>query len=313
MPARNLDHLLTAAPTAEACASVQDWWPRQVALCAAGGDSMDHAIGGGFAADRFAWAFCSGYQAALRALSPALPAAALASLCVTESGGNQPRFIQTTLAPDPHHPRKLLLNGHKRWTTLGGASSLMLVAARVASAGSERAVLKIVQVAHGTPGVSFRTMSNISFVPEVAHAEVRFEGVSVAASDVLEGDGYARYVKPFRTLEDLHVHAAILAYLLREARRLAWPHAWIERCLALLYALRTIAERDASAAATHVALAGALSMGAELVTAADAHWQGTAEAAKERWERDKGLLAVAAAAREKRSQRAWERLTMPSV
>ena len=306
----DIEFLLHAAPAAAECASVDLWWPRQVALFARHPHPIASAIAGGYAADRVAWAFCAGYQAALRALVPQLPADTLASLCVTEAGGNHPRAIRTTLLPHPDLPGKFILDGHKRWTTLGPDSALLLVAARVAGAAdAARVRLKLAIVHQGAAGVSLRTMSELHFIPEVAHAEVRFERVLVAEQDLLDGDGYARYVKPFRTIEDLHVHAAILAYLLREARRLAWPRAWIERALAALYALSALAREDASSPATHIALAGALATGAALLREAEPCWDAAGDdVASLRWKRDRGLLSVAGPAREKRIERAWERI-----
>jgi hypothetical protein len=246
----DLAFLLTDPATAAECRSVAAWRPGQVAICARRPSPIVAAIAGGFAADRLAWAFCSGYQAALRALVPDLPPDALASLCVTEAAGNHPRAIETTLLPDPDHPGQFVLDGHKRWTSLGPDSSLLLVAARAAAATpGERIALKLARVRSTAPGVALRAMSDIGFIPEVAHAEVSFARVAIAERDVLEGDGYARYVKPFRTIEDLHVHAAVLAYLLREARRLQWPRAWIAATLANLHALCAIAQQDAASPA----------------------------------------------------------------
>jgi acyl-CoA dehydrogenase len=305
-----LEFLLHAAPTAAECASVDAWWPRQVALCARHASPIEAAIAGGFAADRLAWAFCSGYQAALRALVPQLPADMLAALCVTEAAGNHPRAVQTALLPHPDLPGTFVLDGCKRWTTLGPDSALLLVAARSAGpADAARIPLSLVLVRQGAPGVSLRAMSEIRFIPEVAHAEVRFEHVLIAKQDLLEGDGYSRYVKPFRTIEDLHVHAAVLAYLLREARRLEWPRAWVERAFAALHAIGAIARLDASSPATHIALAGALEIGAALVGEADACWEAAgSDPAGERWTRDRALLSVASSARGKRLERAWERI-----
>ena len=305
------DFLLHAAPTAAVCASVAVWWPRQVALAARHPSPIGSAIAGGYAADRLAWAFCAGYQAALRALVPQLPADRLASLCVSEAAGNHPRAIQATLLPHPDLPGKFLLDGQKRWTTLGPDSALLLVAARLeGGAPGARVPLKLAMVRQGAPGVSLLTMSEIRFIPEVAHAEVHFERVLIDAQDLLEGDGYARYVKPFRTIEDLHVHAAMLAYLLREARRLAWPRAWVERAFAALHALAAIARLDASAPATHIALAGALATGTGLVGEADACWEAAGgDPACVRWKRDCALLAVAGSARAKRLERAWENIS----
>jgi hypothetical protein len=76
------------------------------------------------------------------------------------------------------------------------------------------------------------------FVPEVPHARLAFDGVAVAHEDVLPGDGYERYIKPFRSVEDIHVTAAVLAYLLAEAGRRGWPASWRERALIALLGLR---------------------------------------------------------------------------
>ena len=71
------------------------------------------------------------------------------------------------------------------------------------------------------------------FVPEVPHAQVLMQDLRVSASALLPHDGYDAYVKPFRTIEDLHVTLAVLAYLLREARVRHWPAAstrsWLRR------------------------------------------------------------------------------------
>jgi len=305
-----LEFLLNDAATAAECDSVEAWWPRQVARCALHARPIASAIAGGFAADRLAWAFCSGYQAALRALVPGLPADALASLCVSEAGGNAPRAIQTTLLPHPELAGHYFLDGHKRWTTLGPNSALLLVAARAGGATQDgRVVLRLAKVRQDAPGVSVRAMPHIRFIPEVAHAEVHFERAAIDGRDLLEGDGYARYVKPFRTLEDLHVHAAVQAYLLREARRLEWPRAWVERAFANLHALTALAQRDASSPATHIALAGALAAGAALIGEAGPYWEAAfGDPAAERWQRDRALLSVAGSAREKRLARAWEQI-----
>jgi hypothetical protein len=138
---------------------------------------------------------------------------------------------------------------------------------------------------------------------------LKFENVTVGDDDILAGDGYELYIRPFRTVEDLHVHAAILAYLVREARRLEWPHGWIERALALLFSLQNLSVKDPSTPETHVAVAGALAIGSMLMKESDACWkESAADPAAERWERDRDLLKVAGGIREQRSRRAWERL-----
>lgn len=300
-----LAQLLAASVEAPPCADVAAWWPRHRALAKTWTTPIDLAIAAGFAADRIAWAFASGYQAALRALLPDLPAETVAAFCVTEAEGSRPKDLRTTLERDGEDGWRL--SGAKRWTTLGPSGGLFLVAARDASVSGERPALRMVRVPSDAPGVTIETMPPTRFVPEVPHASLRFEGVALAPPALLPGDGYARYVKPFRTVEDIHVFAAKLGYTLREARRLGWPQGWIEGALAVLASMRALAAEPADAAATHVALAGALAQGAALFRDADGHWQGASDAdARARWARDRELGGVAGKARALRTQRAWE-------
>lgn len=302
-----LAHLLSASVDVPSCEDVAAWWPRHCALAKTWQTPIELAIAAGFAADRIGWAFASGYQAALRALVPALPADAVAAFCVTEAAGNRPKDIGTSLERDGEDGWRL--SGEKRWTTLGPGGGLFLVAARDNSVSGDRPALRMVRVPSDAPGVTVETMPPTRFVPEVPHARLRFDGVALAPAALLPGDGYARYVKPFRTVEDIHVFAAKLAYALREARRFAWPAGWIEHALSTIVALHALAAEPADAAATHVALAGALAEGSLLFRDADAHWQGaTDDEARTRWVRDRELGGVAGKARALRTQRAWEML-----
>jgi acyl-CoA dehydrogenase len=155
-------------------------------------------------------------------------------------------------------------------------------------------------------------MAPTRFVPEVPHARLRFDGVRVDASALLPGDGYDQYVKRFRTVEDIHVQAAVLSYLMREAQRLAWPEGWIERLSALLAALGKLSDMPPENAETHISLAGALAIGAGLIDEAEAFWlKAATDAAALRWARDRELLTVASGARAQRTRRAWETLRRP--
>ncbi|MSQ54932.1 MAG: acyl-CoA dehydrogenase [Betaproteobacteria bacterium] len=299
--------ILRSGAAAPECAEVATWWPRHRQLAAVWRNPMDRAIAGGFSADRAAWAFASGYQAALHALLPAAPEDRICAFCVTEADGNAPRAIKSSLV---RAAGGWTLNGAKRWTTLGPSGALFFVAARDEAASAERPALKMALVPSDAAGVEVQNMPATRFVPEVPHAQLRFVNVALGEDALLPGDGYERYVKPFRTVEDLHVNAAIVAYLLREARRLAWPQGWVERAAAHLQALRAIAAEDASQAATHVALAGALANAAALLAEAGELWKKSpADPAAPRWERDRELLGTAGKARAMRTQRAWERLS----
>lgn len=301
-----IGYLLKAPCAAAECPDVAAWWPGHLQSMRTWRNPMDLAIVGGFNADRVGWAFASGYQAALHALFPEVPEDRIAALCVTEADGNSPKAIKSTLH---RQDGGWLLNGAKRWTTLGPDGALFFVAARDAAAPGERAVIRIARVAADAPGVTVQPMPATRFVPEVPHAQLHFENVRVGGKALLPGDGYDDYVKPFRTVEDLHINAAVVAYLVREARRLGWSADWIERALTALHALRALAGEGASAPATHVALAGALAWTAALVSESEKFWDAAADdAARERWTRDRELLGVTGGARAQRTLRAWERL-----
>lgn len=300
--------VLQAPPRTHACESLRDWWPRWRAIAARHRDPVERAIAGGGDADRLGWAFAAGYQAALRALLPALPDDVIAALCVTEAEGNQPKAVRATLAPEGAGFR---VSGEKRWTTLGPEGGLFIVIAREAGSPEERPALKAVLLRSGAVGLSILPMPPTRFVPEVPHARIRLENVRVEPLDVLAGDAYARYVKPFRTVEDIHVHAATLAYLLAEARARSWPAGWIERAAAALQALKGLAALDALAPETHIALAGALAIGEGLVEEADRLWAAQQDEAAARWRRDRELLGVAGKARELRLAAAWRALDAP--
>jgi len=299
-----VEDLLRRRAEAPACDDVAAWWPRYRQIAGTGNDAFGCALAGGFSADRVGWAFAAGYQAALHALLPDAPTDRICALCVTETEGNSPRAIRSTLRQEGD---AWLLNGAKRWTTLGADGAVFFVAARLATAPDERPAIRIVRVSSGVPGLKIESMPATKFVPEVPHAQLRFENAHASAP--LPGDGYDGYVKPFRTVEDIYVNAAILAYLIREARRLDWPAHWMERAVLLLIGLRALSKMGPSSPATHVGLAGALSLGASLTAEADGHWDKAAgDPAATRWKRDRALFGVAAQARAARSVRAWQRI-----
>ena len=301
-----LPQLTAAQARASSCETVGEWWPRHRSIAAEHAETIHQAIVGGFVADRVGWAFASGYQAALHALFPDAPGDRVCALCVTEADGNSPKAIKSSLTKSVGH---WTLNGSKRWTTLGPAGALFFVAARDPAASGKRASIRIARVYSNAAGLKIETMPATRFVPEVPHAQLHFDNLEIQESEILPGDGYDQYVKPFRTVEDIHVQAAVLAYLMREAQRLSWPQGWIERLSALLAALGKLADMPAAQAETHIALAGALAIGAGLVGETDEFWKRSAtDSAALRWARDRELLKVAGSAREQRTRRAWEQL-----
>jgi len=251
---------------------------------------------GGARADRLGFAFVAGYRAALEALVPDRPSelSTLAALCATEVAGNHPRAIETTLEGGK-------LRGHKKWITLGGAAETLLVVAKVGEADG-RPQLSLAAVRADAPGVRVTALPETPFVPEVPHAEAHFEDVEVTY--VFPGDGYADYLKPFRTVEDLHVHAAFLGYALR-ATLAAADEEGTERLLAVVAAVEALAGTPTASITTHLALAGVIASTNDLV----ARLESTLTAADPRFPRDRALLLVAGKARTARRETAWRALT----
>ena len=303
-----IDTCLRAATEVPACDNVAQWWPRWRDGAARAATPAAQALLGGFEADRVAWAFAAGYQAALRALRPELQPDVLAAFCVTEEGGNRPRDIQTRFTPIADGA--VSVSGAKRWTTLGPASSLLLVVGALPQPDADgRVRLQVARIDAGAPGVRLLPMPETRFVPEVPHARVQLDAVRVEAAALLPGDGYEAYVKPFRSIEDIHVTLAVAAYLLREARQRRWPADFAERLCALLVLLADLSASPADAPAMHIALAGALAQAHALYAEAGTLWAALGnDPAVARWQRDAALFSVAGTARGQRAQRAWQRL-----
>lgn len=264
---------------------------------------VDKAIVCGAAMDRVGWAFASGYQAALEALVPGV--SGLVVLCATEEGGAHPSAIRTAIARDG---AGLVLDGRKQWCTLGTHAEQLLIVAREGDGEDGRARLRLVRVPSAAPGVKLVPMPEAPFAPEVPHAVVELAGVRLAEDHVLPGDGYERYLKPFRTLEDVHVTAAILAHLARVAFAERLGEELEERLASAVVTFRGLAPLDPSAPETHLALSGALRESHDLLTQLDAAIPKAGPDAATRWRRDAPLFGIAGRVREARRKRARERL-----
>lgn len=301
-----LRRLLDPALVPPPAVTLRAWWDATAAERARWETTIDRALVGGACADRLGFAFASGYAEALRALVPG--AGEITALCATEEGGNHPRAIRTALVAAG--PGQYTLTGKKKWATVASEASALLVVATTGAGDDGKNRLRVVRVSTRAPGVTLRSAS-APFVPEIPHAEVDLENVAVAESDVLPGDGYDEYLKPFRTIEDLHVHGAVLGYLIGVARRRSMPRDLVETLATLAIATRALAAADAKSEATHLALAGLIALVARAVAQVEEHW--TSDDERTRWDRDRPLLRVASAAREARRERAWSLVTLARV
>jgi hypothetical protein len=237
--------------------------------------------------DRLGHAFREGYAAALRALVPGLGELEVVALCATEEAGAHPRAIQTRWDG-------ARVTGRKLFVTMGTRADRLLVVAR-----NDEGNLQVVSVDARAPGVTLMPMPPTPFVPEIPHAEVRLEAAPGVA---LPGDGYKDFLKPFRTIEDIHVFAATVGYLMSLGRRVGWEPLVIARLAALGAALAHLAELEPLAPATHLALGGVLDLGRRLFAELDL--KVVPEDERARWVRDQPILDVAGKVRAQRFESA---------
>ncbi len=255
--------------------------------------------------DRLGLAFAVAYLAALEHMIDGvrLPCA----LCVTEAKGNSPRAIETSLERKGDHYE---LSGTKTFVTFGNLAKTLLVVARTGTKPDGRPDLAVVQIPADREGVLLQKLPETPFVPEVPHASVQFEGVWVLPNERLPGDGYLDYVKPFRTIEDIHVVGATLGYLVGLARRMRAATPLIAELTADLVALDRLREAPPLDPRVHIALHGVyqrvtrLIAGEELARLLDS----APEEERDRWERDQPLLQVASKARAARFDAAKKEL-----
>jgi acyl-CoA dehydrogenase len=260
---------------------------------------IDRALAGAQVADRPAWVFAAGYQAAIQALLPAMPSDQVAALCISEAHGARPARIQTRLtAADGETGGRL--DGTKTFVSGAGQADFLLVAASAGTPTDGRNRLRMVMVPANRAGVRITPLPDLGFVPEMPHGRVEFDAVAVGDDALLPGDGYIRAVKPFRTLEDIHVTGAFLAWWASVGRRSGWPDAILERLLALMVAARTLALAPPLEPSVHLALGGLLSQVARVRDEASPLWLRVEPRTRQRWLRDQKILEVAAGLRARR-------------
>lgn len=291
----------TAAADSALIASMAAW-RQQFPSALASHSTMQAALAGGFRSQWVSIAFASGYRAALQKLCPQLEAQQVVSFCVTEDEGNSPRAIQTRLSAVE---QGWLIDGEKSFVTGGRDATQLLVAARKGEREDGRPAIVLVLCDATAPGLTFEDLPDLPFVPEISHCRIHLRQVAVSEDRIFPGDGYTRYVKPFRTVEDMHVFGAVIGYLLRLSRDYQWPEQSSEALLVLATTLLDLAQWPTDKAVTHLTLAGLISQFNQWLTVSEPHWQAVPSEVSDAWRRDVPLLDIAEAARAKRRDNAW--------
>jgi len=295
----SLLHALMTCPPEEISRPMNDFDAWRDVWETAGRDwaqPIERCVWCGLQCDRLAWTLFTAYQEAIRCLFPGLSATSICAVAITEAGGNHPRDIQTGIVPADRGYR---LNGEKRFITGGPHADRLFVAAS-SGVKNGRNRIRMVRVDRDAAGLTVAPMPPLPFIPEISHGAVLFKDVFVPSEQVMEGDGYTGMIKPFRTIEDLHVTGAMLGYLLGIARRFGWPAEIVEQASLLIVAVCALARQEPMSSAAHVAAGGLFRQFEALIARVDPLWAGADPETARRWTRDKAVLHVADRARKAR-------------
>lgn len=256
-------------------------------------------------ADRRSLASVAGHQAAIRRLFPQTPADAVVAFCVSEDRGPRPSHIHTALTPTGDG---YVMNGHKRWGSMAPVSDLRYVAASVGRGDDGRNRLRMVALPSDRPGITVDVEPYREWGPELQICDLRFDDVPVAAAEVVDADAYVEHIKPFRLVEDVYNTTGTLIGLFQLGRRHDWSDVRLERLVGLIVQAAAIAETDMASPAAVVLLSDFLREADATWTSVWAAWTDVPDAVAADWSPDRGLLDIAAAARETRRLTAWAAL-----
>lgn len=265
-------------------------------------DTFFTAVDAGLHAGQLAFCFAGGYQAALRRLLPFLPPQAFAALLLSEGKKQRPEDLQTVLTP--LSSGRFCLDGEKSYVAGGAVADPLLVVARhgVDAQGRARAVLLVMPPT--LPGIVLTAGRDLGFLSVLPHARVNFAGVVVEPEMLVPGDAWRDCARPFRTIEDIHVTAAIAAHLAVSALRFSWPSALFSTLLACIVRLADCAERSPTDPFMHILLAGAEREMQQCAVQINALTHGQDDEFSRDWQGNQVLIGLAATARAARLQKA---------
>lgn len=301
-----LSTLIAPSRDRASCSTLMQWLPvwREVQASVADCDPFIASIASSIRADRLAWAFFSGYQGAiLAAFRDRVKLGAVAALCVNEAG----RKITDITTAVEFRGDSLYLHGYKSWALAGIDDLNLLVLARRSDVSQKGpGSLVVASLPLHSVGVSRGPSRLQAVVPELVHSEVLFESVSLTLAQLVPGDGYSEYAKPFRVFEDIFVAANTLAYLLAESSTGSWPTTWCQRCIAAISMLHVCSRLDLRDVSAHILVAGSLAFAGDVIQGSKSLWKMEQAAAHDRWLRDKQILSLGRESRRLRAVGAWD-------
>jgi len=301
-PLNFFETLLSHSMSRNSFDSMPDWFECFIKETKYIPSTLEQAALGGRLSNNMSFAFAAGYQSAIQSLFKP-DYRQLSSLCISEHEGNHPRAIKCSLT---QHGQNRHLNGSKSFITGANEAEFLYVAATTGFNINNRPNIKMLSFQANLEGIKIRKMKPLPFVPEISHGTATFKQVTLKSQQILEGDGYTNFVKPFRTHEDIHVLAAIIGFRIGEAIDSNWSHDSVEAHLSLLASLLPLEPNNFNQASTHLILAGCRSQLKVLIQQTDDQFKQNNIKGFEEWRRDKALLEIASKAHKIRTNRAWD-------
>lgn len=237
-------------------------------------------------------AFAIGYRCALQALLPELKQDQWAAFCATELKGNHPKQIET------HVNGEGIIHGHKTFVSMGTKAQQLIVLAK-AGEQDARPVLKAVLVNAAQDEMRISDMPDLGMIPDIPHGQLMISG---ARGEVLSGDGYLKYSKRFRTLEDVHVLASFVSFIISMVVRYKLSDGLLTRGVYLLQGCADHSLQDS--ASQHLVLDEGFKLFDEWVVEFEKSLSELPDSFSDAWERDRKLFHIAGKARQKRAQNA---------
>ncbi len=155
------------------------------------------AVAAGRIADRLAWVFQAGYQAACRDAFPDVRSSGWIAYAASEDRKNDPPLPGVTLADG-------CLNGFKTW--VAGARSLEQLAIKLGSGPDAHYLL----IPRDTPGLTVLPGHTRRFLSEMSQGQAHFDRTPLAATTALD----PRRIRHFGLVEPLYVYAAFCGFVL---------------------------------------------------------------------------------------------------
>lgn len=255
-------------------------------------------------AERRSAASIAGHQAAIRRLFPATPPDAICAFCISEDRGPHPKYINTSLVDGASGLR---LNGTKRWGSVAPDADLLYVAASIGREG-DRNDLRMIALPTGRPGVVLDLEPYVEYGPEMRIADITFDDVQVHAEEVVEGDAYLNYIKPFRLIEDVYNTVGTQVGMFRLGIEHGWEDERLETLASLICQAGAVSSTDMASPEAILLLTAYLRSSGEFWAKAWQSWPDAPAEVIAKWSPDRGLLGVAERARETRRQTAWAEL-----